>query len=279
MLEIPLLNLVTTRIYQVKESMDVEAEFINAVREGNIEAVDFLLCPGEKSRCADINARNGEALVTAVKNEDFKMVEFLLSRGADIHASEETFFSYDRERALQAAVETGNFEMVELLLSHGANPKEAESYYEHEGGGRIHDVLSNAKDPRILALLFSYGAHPDNNFRIGYITAIEEGDLEKVKLFHAYGVTSYDYDLVRAADKGRISIMRYLISQGKDPSRWFQSAHDVHGPYEQVVVELLTDIFNLPDLEAKYEEELRNLKELRALVSVGNLGSMIARYL
>lgn len=266
--------------------MDVDAELISAVREGNIEAVDFLLCPdvhqasGEKSQCADINARNGEALVTAVKNEDFKMVEFLLSRGADIHASEETPFSYDRERALQAAVETGNFEMVELLLSHGADPNEAASYYEHEYGGEsFHDVLSNAKDPRILALLFSYGAHPDNNFRIGYIKAIEEGDLEKVKLFHAYGVISDDYDLLIAADRGKISIMRYLISQGKDPSRWFQGTLNVHGPHKQVVVELLTDIFNLPGLEAKNEEELRNLKELRALVSVGNLGSLIARYL
>lgn len=101
--------------------MDVDTELINAVREGNIEAVDFLLCPdvrqasGEKSQCADINARNGEALVTAVKNEDFKMVEFLLSRGADIHASEETYFSYDRERALLAAVETGNFERAPPL--------------------------------------------------------------------------------------------------------------------------------------------------------------------
>lgn len=268
--------------------MDVEAELISAVREGNIEAVEFLLCPDvrqtshQKSQCADINARNGEALVTAVKNEDFKMVEFLLSRGADIHASEETFFSYDRERALQAAVETGNFEMVELLLSHGADPEEAASYYEYEyGGENIHDVLSNTKDPRILALLFSYGAHPDNNFWIGYTTAIEEGDLVKVKLFHAYGVSSTDYDLVRAVNEGRIGIMRYLISQGKDPSRWFQGddAHNVYGPYKQVVIELLTDIFNLPGLEAKNEEELRNLKEIRALVSIGNLGSMIARYL
>lgn len=267
--------------------MNVDAELISAVRKGNIEAVDFLLCPdvrqasGEKSQCADINARNGEALVTAVKNEDFKMVEFLLSRGADIHASEETFFSYDRERALQAAVETGNFEMVELLLSHGADPNKAESYYEDEYGGEsFHDVLSNVKDPRILALLFSYGAHPDNNFRTGYITAIEEGDLVKVKLFHAYGVTSTDYDLVRATDRGKISIMRYLISQGKDPSRWFQGAHNVYGPHKRVVVELLTDIFNLPGLKAKNEEELRNLKEMmRALVSVGNLGSLIARYL
>lgn len=73
--------------------------------------------------------------------------------------------------------------------------------------------------------------------------------------------------------------MRYLISQGKDPSRCFQGAYNVYGPNKQVVVELLTDTFNLPGLEAKNEEELRNLKELRALVSVGNLGSLIARYL
>lgn len=267
--------------------MDIESELIEAIREGNIEAVEFLLCPdvyqasGDRSQCADINARNGEALVTAVENEDLKMVEYLLSRGADIHASSVTSFSSVRERPLQAAVETGNLEIIEYLLSKGADPNEAVSYYEREYGGEdSYDILTRAEDLQTMALLLSYGTDPNLLFSSAYIAAIERGDLKKVKLLHAYGVRSSDYDLVRAAEKGRINVMRYLISQGKDPSRWYQgeNAYNVYGPRRQAVIELLTESFSLPGLKARNEQELLNLSRIRELMP-GSLGVLIAKYL
>lgn len=60
---------------------DPNSLFILSVDDGKTEMIKFLLKNG-----ADVNTRNGKALLIAVRNEDIKTVKLLLDKGADVNA-------------------------------------------------------------------------------------------------------------------------------------------------------------------------------------------------
>jgi len=77
-----------------------------------------------------------ESLIFAIKNIDIKMVELLLTQGADP----------DRKGILMAAAQSGNAKIVELLFNHGARAEAKEA------------LLSsiNANDASVAGMFFAY---------------------------------------------------------------------------------------------------------------------------
>jgi ankyrin repeat protein len=75
-----------------------------------IEVVKLLLASG-----ADINGEGGEALRTAMRQEDLVLVKFLLEAGADVNASNE-----HNSTPLHYAAFLGEIEFARLFLQAGA---------------------------------------------------------------------------------------------------------------------------------------------------------------
>lgn len=86
-----------------------------ATRSDCVSRVKWLLEKG-----ADINAisndRGYSAVMDAVWRKNFELTEFLVDKGADL-----SFVSSDGQPILVLAVGNGNLKIVELLLSHGAD--------------------------------------------------------------------------------------------------------------------------------------------------------------
>ena len=80
----------------------------SAVANDHIETVKFLI-----SRKADVNARNGEALIEASSSGNLEMVKLLIEAGADVHAV--------NDMALRRASKFGHLAVVQYLVSKGAN--------------------------------------------------------------------------------------------------------------------------------------------------------------
>lgn len=87
---------------------------IAAARNGQAETVEFLLSKG-----ADIHLQNdeqGNALIAAARNGQYEIVELLLSKGANINAQ-----NAGQGFALNAAARNGQNKTVEVLLAKGAD--------------------------------------------------------------------------------------------------------------------------------------------------------------
>lgn len=87
---------------------------IAAARNGQAETVEFLLSKG-----ANIHLQNdeqGNALIAAARNGQYEVVELLLSKGADVNAQ-----NAGQGFALNAAARNGQNKTVEVLLDRGAD--------------------------------------------------------------------------------------------------------------------------------------------------------------
>jgi len=87
---------------------------IAAAQNGHTETVEFLLSKG-----ADLHLQNdeqGNALIAAARNGRYKTVEVLLSKGGDINAQ-----NAGQGFALNAAARNGQNKTVEVLLAKGAD--------------------------------------------------------------------------------------------------------------------------------------------------------------
>jgi ankyrin repeat protein len=102
--------------------VEIDKEFLNACKDGDLEKVKQLL-----ERGADVNAKDeilGEtALMWASSNGQKEVVEFLIEKGADVNAK--TRFG---NTALMYASEKGHKEVVELLIKKGADINARDEY-------------------------------------------------------------------------------------------------------------------------------------------------------
>ncbi len=88
-----------------------------AAQTGRIEVIEYLLSKG-----ADINAQSGvfglgTPLIYAASGNRLEAIELLIDRGADIDAT-----TSRKSTALMIAAAQGHVEAVKLLLEKGANP-------------------------------------------------------------------------------------------------------------------------------------------------------------
>ncbi len=86
-------------------------QIANYARTGNLNAVKQCVSNG-----ADVNARNGGALMRASSNGHLDIVKYLIEKGADVNAKD-----YGGDTALMGASSRGYLEVVKYLIEKGAD--------------------------------------------------------------------------------------------------------------------------------------------------------------
>lgn len=124
----PSKELVQTDSYRKENNICSEAEFINAVKSGNVENVKKLNFLDEHLEYREAlyfdeefggcDYDSGSVLMHAVSSNNIQMTKYLLDNGAN--ANDSCFD--DGKTVLQAATRTGNEALVRLLLEKGADP-------------------------------------------------------------------------------------------------------------------------------------------------------------
>ena len=89
----------------------------DAALNGNIKVIEYLVSQG-----ADITANNNKALINASKCDRIETVKFLVENGADLTDM--------NNRAIKKASENGNFKVVDYLLEKGADKTKISKLYE-----------------------------------------------------------------------------------------------------------------------------------------------------
>lgn len=112
-----------------------------------------------------------QALITACKLRNVKMVRLLLEHGADPNAQ--------NSQALITASMNPNTEIIKLLLEHGADPNARNS--------QALLTASVNEDIEVIKLLLEYGANPNAKNSQALKTAISFGNTEIVELLLEYG--------------------------------------------------------------------------------------------
>lgn len=172
-------------------------------RESSLEMVRFL---------AELDSvRSGtkrEALVTAVKNSRFDVVEVLLDVGVNKSAL---------NAALFAAVSHSNFKMVKTLIEAGAvvNAKTSPASAgngapQTEPWSPLMYAISDNKDLAVLKLLIEHGAKVDGKYAL---ERTRYGCYHK-RISEVEDVTP----LMLAAELGKVDFVEALLAAGADPN-------------------------------------------------------------
>ena len=132
--------------------------FVLAARDRRNDVVKFLLDHG-----ADINhvaprpnhwRHRGSALMSAASCGDFKMVKFLLRRGADVTARVQGSVESQGSCALTSACRRGNSAIARLLIHAGVSPikkewttgKGGRSNLYYAGRSRVHGIVETLRE-------------------------------------------------------------------------------------------------------------------------------------
>jgi ankyrin repeat protein len=145
-----------------------------AAREGRLEAAKLLLT--NRARLNAIDSDGMTPLSEAVSSGRHDLVQLLLGKGAAAAIRDQW-----GDTAAARATKRGDTEIAKLL-------NEASEAYE-QGGTEIHRIVVKVKAPRAIALLESYKCLDRENW---------------------YGESA----LYRAAEKGRTTIVEYLLFRG-----------------------------------------------------------------
>lgn len=158
-------------------------------------------------------SNNYSPLTCAALQKNFKIVEFLISKGAQINKKEE--FNDVGSNVLIAAVFRDNTDLVKYLLNEGADPNLLDNYE----FSPLFYAMANKCDIYIAKLLLDHGAniHTQNN---EMVEAASEGYLEAITLFLNKGLNPDSEDsngdtiLTKAAWEGNIDILKYAMQAG-----------------------------------------------------------------
>lgn len=124
--------------------MSDDLPLYDAAYRGEVAAADLLISKG-------MEVNGGKAyppLMAAAQNGKVEMIEFLISRGANVERQ-----GYDGNRPLHEAAHSGHLEAVKVLLAHGADVNCRNGL----GLTPLHDAARNGF-LEIVKLLLSYGA-------------------------------------------------------------------------------------------------------------------------
>ena len=148
--------------YSLAIDNDIDAEFLMAVKKGNLEQVNSLLNSG-----ADVNTAQKDgtsALAWAVYNNNKELVDLLIRSGedgADIDAANEYGFNplhnskWTGESPLMTCANTGTTDAVKTLLDQGADVNSVETTQQQTA---LMWAVAE-KHPQVVKLLVERGAN------------------------------------------------------------------------------------------------------------------------
>ncbi len=187
----------------------------DASDNGYKEVVEFLISKG-----ADVNAKSnngGTPLLRASQNGHKEVVEFLISKGADVNAKSDT-----GNTPLILSSDHGHKEIVEFLISKGADVNAKSD----TGNTPLH-CASYGGHKEVVEFLISKGADVNNKTNdksTSLHKASKNGHKEVVEFLISKGadVNAKNNDgntpLHDASDNGHKEVVEFLISKGADTS-------------------------------------------------------------
>ncbi|OAV43766.1 ankyrin repeat domain-containing protein [Lewinella sp. 4G2] len=173
-------------------------------------------------------------MLTAASDGDFRLVQSLLDRGADVNATNAP--NAATYTPLMAAVKEGEVEVARLLIERGADVNAI-----HEGGWTPLIYAASEDYPEVVQLLIESGAEVDyvnkNNWT-ALIEAADEDALECARILLKAGA-SVDLPglprsaLTMAASEGHAEMIGLLIAAGASVNRSGQQNHPLHAAAEE----------------------------------------------
>lgn len=230
-----------------------------ALKCGNIEAIDVLLNAG-----ANVNARNGIALLRAVAHRNVRGVERLLEAGADVHVR--------NDEPLITASTRGYYAIVDALVLHGAD-------IDAQNGESL-IAASELNHVSVVGILLTAGA----NFTDGYafVRAAAMGHLRVIQMLLDAGVDVNVCDggaLIHACGRGHFQVVKTLMDAGADVTvRYHAAVRNAAARMQLDVLKVLVDIGGVRfDDELKKEGEYalcaaamrRDMDSIRRFTDVG----------
>lgn len=154
----------------------------DAITNNNLASVQHWIQQGADIESSGFAGYTPLMRAAIIKNAT-DIIQFLLSKGANIHAKNRS-----GETALSNAATYGNIDAVKLLLDSGANIEAAT-----RSGYTALTLAIQYKKTDILRLLLDRGANVDDQ---ALILAVTKGDLNNIQLLIDYGANPYLQDEV-----------------------------------------------------------------------------------
>jgi hypothetical protein len=160
-----------------KASGPDEAQLIAAIQDKKPAVIETLL-----AKPVNVNANNGQVLMSAVLAGNSKLVQTLVERGADPNLSD--------GQILELAIVNDHIDIASFLLDHGADPDAFNSGEAHA----LYDAVAIGNIP-LIEKIISKGANINDNDYVAAGTA-----------------------LIRAAEDNQFEIVKLLLDRGADPT-------------------------------------------------------------
>ncbi|XP_076285606.1 uncharacterized protein LOC143211647 [Lasioglossum baleicum] len=178
-----------------------------AVKRKQVQMVKLLI-----NYRANVNVKNSQGetpIVNAIQNTDTKMIELLLTNGADIK---------EDPKVVCTAVRCGNLEIVEDLLKNGADINALDNMY--FSFSLLHYAVLR-KQLQMVQLLINYGANvnvKDTREKTPIVDAIQNKDKKIIKLLLSNGADIKEDPkvLCAAVENGNLKIVEDILTDGAD---------------------------------------------------------------
>ncbi len=161
-------------------------QLLEAAKAGDLELVKRIVSDHPHIvNCRDLDGRHSTPLHFAAGYNRVGVVEFLLSRAADVHAKDKGGLV-----PLHNACSYGHYEVTELLVKHGASVNVSDLWKFTP----LHEASAKGKY-EIVKLLLRHGADPTKKNRDGHtpIDLVKEGD--QVRSFGKEHISFFEHHL------------------------------------------------------------------------------------
>ncbi|MCL2335302.1 MAG: ankyrin repeat domain-containing protein, partial [Endomicrobia bacterium] len=183
----------------------------DAAWKGDLNAIKTLM-PG-KAGLEAIDKRNGATLLMAAASSgNFELVKFLVSKGANVKAKDES-----GETPLHYAAWKGNFEMTKFLVDSGAD---VNTIYAANGGLTPLSCAAESGNMEVIKYLVEHGAkvyfeNIEKTIASPLRSAAYRGHFEAFKYFAAKQPAGYDWQeaLFYAIIGGNPDIVKYVVEE------------------------------------------------------------------
>ncbi|CAN7999995.1 unnamed protein product [Ixodes pacificus] len=181
------------------ERGSAEMQLLEAAKAGNLDLVRSLVeADADVVNCRDVDGRQSTPLHFAAGYNRVPVVEFLLQRGADVHAKDKGGLV-----PLHNACSYGHYQVADLLVKHGASVNVSDLWRFTP----LHEATAKGKCD-IVRLLLEHGADAAKKNRDGNtpLDLVREGDQDVADLLRG------DAALLDAAKKGNLGRVMRLVT-------------------------------------------------------------------